>query len=260
MAILTLTTDLGSTDYYVAALKGRILSSLPSANIIDISNDIPKFDHLKAAYLVRNAAKFYPKGTVHIIGVNNFKSNSNKLLIAIYLDQYFVSYDTGFFSLLVDDAESIKIYEVPTPKVYYNNLMPFDDLIDVAIKIAKNISILTFAAETKDIKTQYVWKPILHEKSIHGNVVFIDSFDNVVTNISQETLSNYLHFKTFEIQLHLRKNVIRYISKSYADVSPGELVALINYAGYLEIAMNQGQAARLLGFKIGEKINIDFSR
>lgn len=260
MAILTLTTDLGSTDYYVAALKGRILSSLPNANIIDISNEIPKFDHLKAAYIIKNAAQFYPKETIHIIGVNNFKSNANKLLVARYLDQFFISYDTGFFSLLVDDLHKIKIYEVPSSKVFYNNLMPFDDLIDVAIKIAKNNSVVTFASETNDIKTQYIWKPILHEKAIHGNVVYIDSFDNVVTNISQETLSNYLHYKTFEIQLHLRKNVIRYISKSYADVSPGELVAIINYAGHLEIAMNQGQAARLLGFKIGEKINIDFSK
>jgi S-adenosyl-L-methionine hydrolase (adenosine-forming) len=260
MAIFTFTTDLGTTDYYVAALKGRIVSSLPHANIIDISNNVAKFDHLKAAYIIKQAAPHFPAKTIHIVGVNDFKSNANRLLVAHYLDQYFVSYDTGFFSLLMDDLSKAKLFEIATISNAYNNLMPFQELIDVALKVAANKPLPIIGTETKDMKKQFIWQPQQLEKTIIGNIIYVDEFENIVTNISQDLLAKYLNFKSFEIQFHLRKYAIRYISKSYADVGPGDLVAIINYAGYLEIAINQGQAAKLLGLKIGEKINIEFTR
>jgi len=260
MAIFTFTTDLGNADYYVAALKGRIVNSLPTANIVDISNEVVKFDHLKAAYIIKHAAPHFPAKTIHIVGVNDFKNNANRLLVAHYLDQYFVSYDTGFFSLLIDDLSKAKLYEIKLSSKSYNNLMPFQELIDVAIKISSNLPLAIIGTETANVKKQFIWQAQQMEKTIVGNIIYIDKFDNIITNISEELFGQYLNFKSFEIQFHLKKYAIRYISKSYADVGPGDLVAIINYAGYLEIAINQGQAAKLLGLKIGEKINVEFTR
>jgi S-adenosylmethionine hydrolase len=92
MAIFTFTTDLGNADYYVAALKGRIVNSLPTANIVDISNEVAKFDHLKAAYIIKHAAPHFPPKTIHIVGVNDFKNNtwkSNKVALHTFFRKRF---------------------------------------------------------------------------------------------------------------------------------------------------------------------------
>lgn len=257
MAVITLTTDLGNADYYVAALKGRIVSALPTANIIDISHDIPKFDHYKAAYIVRESCKHFPPSSIHIIGVIDFKSNSNKLLVAHYLDQYFICYDTGFFSLLLDDFTDGTLFEIELKNLFTNNLTPFEELIDVAIKIASGKPLPVFGNIIQTASRQVVWQAIKQPNAIHGNVIFVDGFENLITNITKETLEEYLHFKSFEIQL--RSARISYISKSYGDVEPGSIAAIINHSGRLEIAINHGKAAQLLGMDLGHKVNVSFS-
>ena len=256
MAIITLTTDLGNVDYYVAALKGRIVSENPNINIVDISHDIPKFDHYKAAYIVREASKYFPVKTVHVVGVVNFKNNLHKLLVAHYRDQYFVCYDTGFFSLLLDEFTDATLFEIEVKSIFTNTLTPFEELIDVALKIASGKPLPVFATEVHTANRQVVWQAIKQPNAIHGNVIFVDGFENLITNITREMMEEFLSFKSFEIQLRSAK--INYISKSYDDVEPGNLAAIINHSGRLEIAINQGKAAQLLGMELGHKVNIHF--
>jgi len=259
MAIFTFTTDLGTSDYFVAALKGRLLSALPSANIVDVNNSVPKFDHLKAAFIVKNAYQFFPKNTVHIIGVNNYKNNINKVLIAHYKEHYFVCFDNGFFSLLNDENQEIKLYEFEEKKVFTNNLSPFESLVDAAIAIGLNKNLPALYSMVKEYKKQFVFKPILNEKSIQANVIYIDSFENVITNVTMEIFANYTHYKKLAIKVHPLRHEIKSLSKSYDEVEAGNLLAIFNYTGYLEIAMNQANAAKLLGLKVGDKIFIEFN-
>jgi S-adenosylmethionine hydrolase len=172
------------------------------------------------------------------------------------MNQYFICYDTGFFSLLMNDFSDAKLYEIEVKNFLTNNFSPFEELIDVALKIASGKHLPVFATEVFDAKRQLVWQAVKQPNSIIGNVIHIDDFENLITNITKEMLEEYLQFKGFEIQL--RTNKINFICKSYRDVEPGNLAALINHSGALEIAINQGPAASLLGMKIGHKINVNF--
>ena len=164
------------------------MSVLPSANVIDISHEIPKFDHYKAAYIIREAAKHFPAQSIHIVGVVNFKSNSHKLLVAHYCDQYFICFDTGFFSLLLDEFSDATMFEVEIKNLFTNNLMPFEEMVDVALKIASGKPLPVFATVVNTANRQVVWQAIKQPNAIHGNVIFIDGFDNLITNISKEML------------------------------------------------------------------------
>ena len=113
MGIITLTTDLGYKDFYQAALKGSILKTLPKVTIIDISHEIEAFNISKAAFLLKNSFHYFPKGTVHLIGIDTVYSASNKYLALKYQDHYFVGADNGIFSLIFEEIVALN-FTIPT--------------------------------------------------------------------------------------------------------------------------------------------------
>ncbi len=256
MPIITLTSDWGYKDHYIGAVKGAILHRMPDATIVDISHSIPPFNVEHAAFVLKNCYHNYPEGTVHIIGVNTEESDKNPHTIIKIDGQFFISADTGIFSMIFNKKPD-KIIELTI--VQDSGFFTFstrDRFAKAAVHIAqgKNIDEL---GDTKDsINEKILFEPVVTESLIKGHVIFIDSYENIITNIKEPLFKEVGKGQKFTIGF--RTYEIHKISRSYSDVPVGEIVALFNSGGYLEIAMNQGNAAGLLGMDSKDLVRIEF--
>lgn len=245
--IITLTSDWGYNDFYLASVKGMIYKHLPTANIVDVSHSIKAFDILEAAYLIKNAYTSFPDGTIHIIGLSTEESIKHAHTVVYYKKQFFIGTDNGIFSMIFDD-EPDKIVELD---VLFDSSVNIFATRDRFVKAAVHLAEGKPIEELGDLKTELVkmllFEPSADKKGIKGIVTYVDNFENFFTNISFELFNENINGKKFEIRFNSYK--IKTISNSYADVRPGEMLALFASNGMLEIAINKGNAASLLGMK-----------
>ncbi len=248
MPLVTLTSDIGEQDYLVGAVKGRLLRISPEFDIVDITHKLSPFNYPQAAYVCRNAIKNFPEYTYHIVLVNLFESKPEQLLFAFHKDQYLVCADNGLLGMILEEKPEIVI-GIPLEKTAIKNTLY---CIDIA---AKAIMQLASGQAVQDIgipDTTYIEKnplrPTQGEDWIEGQIIFIDNFENVIVNITQEQFEQQRKGRRFKI-VFKRDEIIERISGSYADVPQGEKLVLFNSAGYMEIAINKGNAAGLFGLK-----------
>jgi S-adenosylmethionine hydrolase len=248
MPLVTLTSDIGEQDYLVGAVKGRLLRINPEFDIIDITHKLSPFNYPQAAYVCRNAIKNFPEFTYHIVLVNLFESKPEQLLFAFHREQYLVCADNGLLGMILEEKPEIVI-GVPLEKTAIKNTLY---CIDVA---ARAIMQLATGQPVQNIgipDAQYIEKnplrPTQGEDWIEGQIIFIDNFENVIVNITQEQFEQQRRGRRFKI-VFKRDEIIERISGSYADVPQGEKLVLFNSAGYMEIAINKGNAAGLFGLK-----------
>jgi S-adenosylmethionine hydrolase len=182
--LITLTSDMGLKDYYVAAMKGAIYSQLPDAKIVDISHNIPPFDILHASFVLKNTFKQFPKNTIHIIGVDAEKNQKNKHLIVKNHDQYFIGADNGIFSLIFDKKPD-GIWDININKEINDDTFPSKDIfIPIACHLARGGLPSVVAKETQEIKTKQLFRPIINNNSIKAMVCYIDKYGNLMTNVT----------------------------------------------------------------------------
>lgn len=248
MPLITLTSDIGQQDYLIGAIKGRLLKINPDFNIVDISHNLSPFNYPQAAYVCRSAIKNFPEFTSHIILINLFESKPDVLLLAFHKDQYIVTADNGLLEMILEEKPEMVI-GVPLEKTAIKNTLY---CVDVA---AKAITQLLNGTPVQNIGTpdiSYIeknpLKPLLGKDYIEGQIIFIDNFENVVVNITQDQFEEQRKGRHFKIMFK-RDETIDRISGSYADVPEGEKLVLFNSAGYMEIAINKGNAAGLFGLK-----------
>jgi S-adenosylmethionine hydrolase len=248
MPLVTLTSDIGEQDYLVGAVKGRLLRINSTFQIIDITHRLSPFNYPQAAYICRNAIKNFPEYSFHIVLVNLFDSRPEQLLFAFHRDQYLICADNGLLGMILEEKPEI-VFGIPLDKSAIKNTLY---CIDVA---ARAITQLVNGEPIQNIgipDTQYTEKnplrPTLGEDWIEGQIIFIDNFENVVVNITQDQFEEQRKGRRFKI-VFKRDEVIERISGSYADVPQGEKLVLFNSAGYMEIAINKGNAAGLFGLK-----------
>ena len=273
MNILTLTTDAGEKDHYIASLKGLAFSQISDLNIIDISHQIKPFDVGEAALQLKNCINSFPKGTVHVIGVDDEPkialSVDDCLYPAImkYKNQYFVSVDNGFFGSLIGE-ESPQEYFIAPDFVKQEDIGTFSTktvLLPLALKILEGKAIKTFAKATKTFKKAYSFGVFLEPSVIKGYVVHIDAYGNLISNITKDQFEKYNKFESFTIYYRNKEYYIEQISSCYNTVPHGEKLALFNSNGYLEIAINRGAtrlnggAEQLFGVRVSDMIRIEFS-
>ncbi len=248
MPLVTLTSDIGQQDYLVGAVKGRLLQINPQFQIIDISHTLSPFNYPQAAYVCRSAMKNFPEFTYHIVLINLFETRPDQLLFAFHKDQYLLCADNGLISMILEDRPDIVI-GIPLEKTAIKNTLY---CVDVAAKAITKLSNGEPIPKIGIPDTAYVeknpLKPLLGENWIEGQIIFIDNFENVVVNITQEQFEQQRKGRRFKIQF-MREEVVDRISGSYADVPQGEKLVLFNSAGYMEVAINKGNAAGLLGLK-----------
>jgi S-adenosylmethionine hydrolase len=248
LPLLTLTSDIGNRDYLVGAVRAQLLQINPEFELIDISHQIPPFNYPQAAYICRSAIKNFPPFTYHIILVNLFDQKPEQLLLAYHRDQYFLCADNGLLTMILEEKPEMVI-GIPLQKAVNRNT------IHCATVMGNTIQQLVNGESIKNIgipDVSYVQKnhlrPLLDRDWIEGQIIFIDNFENVIVNITHEQFEEQRKGRSFRI-VFKRDEVIDRISESYADVHEGEKLALFNSAGYLEIAINKGNAAGLFGLK-----------
>lgn len=255
MPIITLTTDWNKSDYYIGSVKGKILSHDPTIQIIDISHQVQPFNVMQAAFIVRNCCYDFPKGTIHIIGINAALNSKKPLLIIEKDGHYFLAADNGIAGLIGGDKPD-NVFLVESKKAI--NFMSLDVFIETAIFIIKGEPFKNFSKKTDEYEKIIPLRPVIEQNLINGSVIYIDSFSNAITNITHETFKKVGQGKSFEIYIQSNHYKIDRINKTYSDSISGELLAIFNSIGLLEIAINHGNAADLLNLTKNSAIRIKF--
>lgn len=263
--IITLTTDWGDNDYYAGAVKGLLYSFAPGVTVVDITHNINPFDIAMAAYVLKNSFETFPKGTVHIVGVDTEDFATRDIVqshIAVsYKGHYFIGADNGFFSMILDKDSVDKVVELTIPFEAVNDKVRFtfssrDRFVNAAVHLVKGGDIVELGKPMEGYKELLTFKPSYGKDYIKGVVIHVDHFENAITNISEDLFEKLLSGRKFVISF--KGNKINSISKLYSDAKEVEPVALFNGAGLLEIALNRSNASGLLGLRKNDKILIEF--
>jgi S-adenosylmethionine hydrolase len=274
MSIITLTTDFGLKDHFVGALKGKIISGYEQAQIIDISHDIDLFNVSEASYIVGAAYNSFPKGTVHLIGVDAELTKDSKHIAMQWNDHFFICADNGILSMLTQKIVPQKIVEINIHDRLPEGSSEMDAFTAVACHLAKGGQLSVIGREISEIKEMNELQPVVAAdlNSIKGYIAYIDHFGNCVTNIPQKLIKDTARGRDFEITFSTK--TIKSVRKSYSDFAirenftmkdyEGDKLALFNEAGFLEIAIYRsnpstvGSATTLLGLKFRDVINVVF--
>ncbi len=256
MPIITLTSDWSKDDFYVGAVKGSIYSAVNLVNVVDITHNILPFNIAQAAFVLSNSYKYFPKGSVHIIGVKSESDSENKYLAVKYNDQFFLSADNGIFSLLFKDKAEL-IYKINIE----NEITTFPTLsvlVKPACSLVQNADLELVGEKVSDYKRYVPYRATIDDSQISGRIIYVDSFMNAITNVSSELFYRIGQERQFSIFVQSNKYLINKINKTYQETSQGELLALFNSANLLEIAINGGNLAQLLNIDTNSTIRINF--
>ena len=274
MSIITLTSDFGNLDYRVAAVKGSILSLNPEVNIIDITHDIQAFNLVQTLYIVRNAYKYFPKGTIHILSVDSFYHKSRKNILYKADGSYFLAADNGLLSLIFFDIKPEAIYEITL-----NNR--FDDIIDftstdifvpAAVHLANGGLPEVIGRKIDTVKQLMFPRPVFNESEgmIIGEVTYIDNFGNIISNINKDFFETIAKGYT-NFTIKFRNLSLSRVFSSHTEVVAdwereteyhGQSAAIFNDSQLLELTIYKGSkkngAKSLFGLNVGENIYIEF--
>jgi len=258
--IITLTTDWGTKDYYVGSVKAKLLSGLSDPiEIVDISHQVNPLNIQEAAFVLKNCMDFFPENTIHIIGVKSEASPQSPHLAVNYNGSWFISADNGIFPLLFSNKPE-KIIEIDI--IQDSDFFTFptrDVFVKVALMLLNNDDISKIGKEINDFKNYMnFFEPSYSKNIISGIVCHIDNYGNIITNITSAFLKKHLKSQDFTI-LFASNYEITEILSAYSDVPRGDLIAVFNTTGNLEIAINDGRAADLLGIKCNDPIKIIFN-
>jgi S-adenosylmethionine hydrolase len=272
--VITLTTDFGTSDAYVASMKGVILSINPQASIVDISHTIEPQNVLQAAYIISTAHGYFPKESIHVVVVDPGVGSQRKLVILKTPSAFFLAPDNGVLSYIIKELESApntatdsapglqqrqlpkwaeaiaiksqRYWRQPVSTTFHGR----DILAPVAAHLSMGIPIHEFGERLASLNVLPIPRPYHDSKGkLYGQIIHIDHFGNLVTNIRDTDLPE----GKFAMQIGSQKIVG--LSQSYAEKEG--LVAIVDSSGYLEIALKDGNAASCLGSKVGDQIELD---
>ena len=248
MALITLTSDIGQQDYLVGAVKGQLMQVDPSFTLIDISHHLSPFNYPQAAYVCRNAIRNFPAQTFHVLLVNLFEQKPEHLLLAYHKEQYILCADNGLLTMLLEEKPEM-VLALPLDKTAIRNTLYCTQVMGKAIREILNGTALQQIGNPEIVYMEKNHlRPLLGDAWIEGQIIFIDHFENIVVNVTREEFEEQRKGRSFRI-VFKRDEIINVISETYADVPEGEKLALFNSAGYLEIAINKGNAAGLFGLQ-----------
>lgn len=276
MPLITLTTDFGTKDHFVGAIKGAIYNELDDAKIIDISHQISPFNITETAYIVKNAYQNFPKGSIHIIGVDSELSEENKHIALLLDDHYFVCPDNGVISMIASDIKPEKIVEI----TIHDRLISSFNVLDVFVKVACHIA----RGGTLEVIGKSIHKyiqitevqPLINDAKtqIVGSIIYIDNYGNVISNISKKLFQDIGKGRNFEVIA--RNYIFPKIQQQYNEIvnfkvdeenrqDDGKRLAIFNSANFLEIAVYRsnlktvGGASSLLGLDYRDTITVRFN-
>ena len=274
MSIITLTTDYGLKDHFVGALKGKILSQYKEASIVDISHHVDQYNCSEASYIVNASYTSFPKGTVHVIGIDIELTNENQHIAIEWNDHFFICADNGILSMLIQKNKPKKIVAINIHDRLLPEATDMDVFVTVAVHLAKGGLLNVVGKEINTIKEVTELQPVIasDSNSLKGYVVYIDHFGNAITNISKKIFLEVAKGRPYEVNFKNKK--VKSIFAKYSDIETtdkqsitdlkGKSLAIFNEAGFLEIGIYKcnpkiGSASSLFGIGYRDVIMINFN-
>ena len=254
--LITLTTDWNQHDFYCGMLKGKLLSACSNLKIVDLSHDIPSFNIHHAAFVLRYSFFNFPAGTTHLVFVNSDSGTSSRLLLFSHEGHNFVVPDNGMLGLLFSSPPT-DVYQIPfDPKGSFASLNIY---IEVVEKLCKGTTLAEIGQKVEDYDQKIALRATIDDSIITGSIIYIDSYQNAITNISKSLFDRIGQNRNFNIFVQSNHNKISKLCTGYNEVEPGELLGLFNSANLLEVAIRNGYAAELLSLRVGGSVRINFS-
>ena len=276
MAIITLTTDFGEKDHFAGAIKGAIYSELEDVKIVDISHYVSPFNISEAAYIIQNAYSSFPKGSIHLIGIDSELSAENKHIAAKLDDHYFICANNGIMSMICTEIVPEKIVEINIHDKVETNFPVLDIFVKVACHIARGGTLDVVGKVINTIKPIKNLNPFVNDEQnqIIGTIIYIDNYGNVVTNIKRKFFESFQKGRAYEV--FARNHKFKIIFNKYSDILnydddetskrnlEGKGMVVFNSSGYIEIAVYKsnnstvGSASTLMGLKTMDTVTINF--
>lgn len=275
MPIVTLMTDFGNKDYALAAVKGAIISTVETPQIVDISHEIAPYNPTQAAYVLKNAYKTFPKGSIHIIGVASEKTPENQHLVMLFDGHYFIGADNGIFAMIKGDLKSEKMVSINIHDKMPSTYPVLEVFVWVAAHISRKGTLEVIGKSVDKIKEIKELRPVINPNGDHilGAVIYVDNYGNVITNITRKIFNEVGKSRPFTI---FARNVkFRNIYETYSDAidfsipkekrdEDGKKIALFNDADHLELAIYKsntktvGSAQSLFGLEYRDSVTVKF--
>ena len=275
MAIITLTTDFGEKDHFVGATKGAIYSELPDVRIVDISHMVSPFNILEAGYIIQNGYNSFPKGTIHIIGIDSEINEENKHIALKLDDHYFICANNGIMSMICSEIAPEKIVEINILDKIQTSFPVLDVFVKVACHIARGGTLEVIGKTIPEIKPIKHITPFVNDDKtqIVGSVIYVDNYGNVVTNIKRAFFETIQKGRPFVVSA--RNNKFKKIYLKYSDIvnfeipeekrhDEGRGMVVFNSGGFLEIAVYKsnsatvGSASTLMGLNLMDAVSVKF--
>jgi S-adenosylmethionine hydrolase len=257
IALITLTTDFGLVDPWVGIMKGVLATRAPETRVIDVTHGIPPQNVLAGALVLRSAVPFFPPATIHLAVVDPGVGSERRPICVETAREILVGPDNGLLSLAAAGAPPVRAYHLkegrffPSPRS--STFHGRDVFAPVAAALATGTRPAELGPEIRDMRILQVPEPRREVGAIRGQVIYVDHFGNLITNVPQSLLANF-PAEASSISIRGIRVAVAGISPSYAAVSPGQPVAVVNSWNHLEIAVRDGSAAAVLGAGVGDEV------
>ncbi|MCK5308955.1 MAG: SAM-dependent chlorinase/fluorinase [Zetaproteobacteria bacterium] len=266
--VITITTDFGLQDEYVGVMKGVILNRLPGATIVDLCHSIARQNICQAAMLIGTAYQYFPKGTIHVVVVDPGVGSERRLLLLSADNHLFLAPDNGVLTPLIEHADYEAARLIDCPEHYITPVSATFHGRDIMAPVAAQLAGGMLPEEVgprlrrDELITVQVARAAVSrdQQKITGEIVAIDHFGNLLTNITDKALYNLLQSQDLSgLQIMVRNITIKGLQKAYTQAAPGKLLAIVGSRGFIEIAVNKGSAATNLDAETGDKVVVTSS-
>ena len=256
---IVLITDFGEKDYFVGLMKGVILNINPDVNIVDLTHSIPSFNIKICDFVLSNCYHYFPKGTIFVVVVDPGVGSRRKILLVKTKNYYFIAPDNGVLTSVLEKEKPVKIFSVENKKYFLKKVsITFhgrDIFSPVAGWLSLDVPCEEFGPPISSFNKITNEKPVIEDKKIRGEIMYIDKFGNAITNININSAENFL--KEEKLKLKIKNNEIPVVfRKNYSEGRGGEIFLISGSLNYLEIACNKFPLIRKINIKEGEKIEI----
>jgi S-adenosylmethionine hydrolase len=257
--IITLLTDFGLRDHYVASMKGVILSLNPHATLIDVTHQVTPQDIHEGGFILANAYPCFPKGTIHLAVVDPGVGGSRRPILLVTEDHFFVGPDNGLFTFVMQREKRTRILSLTNPAYFLPRVSDTfhgrDVFAPVAGYLSRGIKPEAFGSRLRSPVRIDLREPSVRGNALTGEVVHVDAFGNLISNISEEALRSFSGMRPVVVRIGRR--TIGRVRKSYGDGTRGEVMALVGSGGFLEISIREGNARSALRMQKGEKVKVE---
>ncbi|MEM9545670.1 MAG: SAM-dependent chlorinase/fluorinase [Bacteroidota bacterium] len=255
MHIVSLTTDFGLQDYYVAELKAHILKRSTDIQLVDVSHSIDSHDIVQAAHFLDNVFRSFPESTIHLVAVYNYYDKESSFILLEREGHFFVGPDNGVFSLIFDDLQPDEVVRLDHEEIVHKSIA---EILSWTVgKLMEGSLIQEIGSKVEIINQKMGIKPVVTKSQIRATIIHIDHYENVIINLKRDQFEKLRKGRGFQLY-YKQTDPVTHISEDYADVPITDVMCLFNSAGYMEIGINMGKASSMLNLNKNETIQINF--